>query len=256
MNRIGYALRGIPLLLVLSLPAGVRAQSLVRPVPAVHHSVFHTLRLLRSNDATALTGKASQPVRVTWDVWDPRAELPADTCAEILRLQSHAEVIIDDYANLLSANRKRGFEQVHIRGGRATGTAFMIDGMQVTNLTFGGQAVALPDPSVGGMVIMEGGLSAEFGNTLDIENAVVIGLLPDIDRDKFKFIGNSSLRGARLVSQSAELLYDAELIARNMTNVEFWDNPRFMDHYTASMFLPHTDQDLFPSVTARRERPD
>lgn len=103
-------------------------------------------------------------------------------------------------------------------------------------------------------------IAGNFGNTLDIENAVTIGLLPDIDREKFKFAGNTSLRGARLVTQSAELLYDAELIARNMTNVEFWDNPSFMDHYMASMFFPHTNMDLFPEVaermkTAKNTRP-
>jgi uncharacterized 2Fe-2S/4Fe-4S cluster protein (DUF4445 family) len=94
-------------------------------------------------------------------------------------------------------------------------------------------------------------IAGNFGNTLDIENAITLGLLPDIDRDKFKFVGNSSLRGARLVCQSAELLHDAETIARNMTNVEFWDNPRFMEHYTASMFFPHTDDSVFPTVMER-----
>lgn len=94
-------------------------------------------------------------------------------------------------------------------------------------------------------------LAGNFGNTLDIENAITIGLLPDIDRDKFKFVGNSSLRGARLINQSSELLYDAEIVARMMTNVEFWDNPMFMEHYMASMFFPHTDAARFPTVTAR-----
>jgi len=94
-------------------------------------------------------------------------------------------------------------------------------------------------------------IAGNFGNSLDIENAVTIGLLPDIDRGKFKFVGNSSLRGAAMVVRSAELLYDAEIIARNMTNVEFWDNPKFMDQYTASMFLPHTDETRFPSVSKR-----
>jgi len=97
-------------------------------------------------------------------------------------------------------------------------------------------------------------LAGNFGNTLDIENAVTIGLLPDIDREKFKFVGNTSLRGASLVNQSAELLYDAELAARMITNVEFWDNPMFMEHYMASMFFPHTDLARFPSVSDRMEK--
>ena len=59
------------------------------------------------------------------------AELPVNTVMEILRLQSHAEVITNDYGALLSANRKRGIEQIHIRGGRAAETALMINGMQM-----------------------------------------------------------------------------------------------------------------------------
>lgn len=94
-------------------------------------------------------------------------------------------------------------------------------------------------------------LAGNFGNTLDIENAVTIGLLPDVDRAKFKFVGNSSLLGAQMVNQSIELLYDAELVARMMTNVEFWDNPMFMEQYMASMFFPHTDLARFPAVEER-----
>ncbi|WP_396133680.1 ASKHA domain-containing protein [Faecalibacillus intestinalis] len=37
-----------------------------------------------------------------------------------------------------------------------------------------------------------------MGNSLDIENSIMIGLLPDIDRDKFDYIGNSSLIGSYL----------------------------------------------------------
>lgn len=97
-------------------------------------------------------------------------------------------------------------------------------------------------------------IAGNFGNTLDIENAITIGLLPDIDRDKFKFVGNASLYGAALVTKSSELLHDAELVAKMLTNVEFWDNPVFMEYYLASMFLPHTDAEKFPSVAERLRR--
>ena len=91
-------------------------------------------------------------------------------------------------------------------------------------------------------------LAGNFGNTLDIENAITIGLLPDMDREKFKFVGNTSLRGAAMVTMSSDMLHDAEIIGKMMTNVEFWDNPAFMEHYMASMFFPHTDEGRFPSV--------
>ncbi len=116
---------------------------------------------------------------------------------------------------------------------------------------YAGYSTLLEHVGMGIADIQDVFLAGNFGNTLDIENAVTIGLLPDVDRDKFKFVGNSSLRGAALVNMSAELLYDAELVARMMTNVEFWDNPMFMEQYTASMFLPHTDDHKFPTVSAR-----
>jgi uncharacterized 2Fe-2S/4Fe-4S cluster protein (DUF4445 family) len=36
-------------------------------------------------------------------------------------------------------------------------------------------------------------LAGNFGNCLNIEKAITIGLLPDIPRDRFVFIGNGSL---------------------------------------------------------------
>lgn len=98
-------------------------------------------------------------------------------------------------------------------------------------------------------------IAGNFGNSLDIENAITLGLLPDIDREKFKFVGNSSLLGARMLYWSSELLHDAERLGRIMTNVEFWDNNRFMEQYMAAMFFPHTDQASFKNVMERiRER--
>ncbi len=92
-------------------------------------------------------------------------------------------------------------------------------------------------------------IAGTFGSNLDIENAVTIGLLPDLPRDRFVFIGNGSLLGARLASFSEELLRDGQKIAAMMTNIELSENADFMANYMAAMFLPHTHSELFPSVT-------
>jgi len=101
--------------------------------------------------------RALPPARPAREAWAMEADIPADTMFEILRLQSHAEVVTDDLGALPTADGKRGFDHVHIRGGRGTGTAFMIDGMQVTNLTFGGMAVSVAPSGVAEMIVMEGG---------------------------------------------------------------------------------------------------
>jgi uncharacterized 2Fe-2S/4Fe-4S cluster protein (DUF4445 family) len=87
-----------------------------------------------------------------------------------------------------------------------------------------------------------------FGKYLRIEQAQAIGLFPEVDVDKFTFVGNGSLLGARLVSFSKDMLKAAEQVALMMTNVELSDNQSFMDHYMAAMFLPHTDMTRFPAM--------
>jgi uncharacterized 2Fe-2S/4Fe-4S cluster protein (DUF4445 family) len=96
-------------------------------------------------------------------------------------------------------------------------------------------------------VIIAGG----FGHYIDVEKAKVIGLLPDLPDNKFRFIGNGSLSGAHFVSLDSDIWLEARNIAGMMTNVELSNNNRFMEEFVGAMFLPHTDQDLFPEVTER-----
>lgn len=87
-----------------------------------------------------------------------------------------------------------------------------------------------------------------FGSYLDIPKAIGIGLLPDIDQSRIRFVGNSSLMGARMCLLSAHTMERAVQIAKNTTNIELSNYHPFMDEYVAAMFLPHTDRRLFPSV--------
>jgi uncharacterized 2Fe-2S/4Fe-4S cluster protein (DUF4445 family) len=91
-------------------------------------------------------------------------------------------------------------------------------------------------------------LAGNFGNSLNIERAITIGLLPDIPRERFAFIGNGSLSGARLVNFSNDMLNAARKVAQMMTNIELSENNDFNNNYVAALFLPHTDGRLFPSV--------
>jgi uncharacterized 2Fe-2S/4Fe-4S cluster protein (DUF4445 family) len=103
------------------------------------------------------------------------------------------------------------------------------------------------DPSDVEEVIIAGA----FGSHLDIERSITIGLLPDIPRDRFIFVGNGSLTGARLTSFSDDLLDDARRVAMMMTNLELSERRDFMDDYVAALFLPHTHADEFPQVSRR-----
>jgi uncharacterized 2Fe-2S/4Fe-4S cluster protein (DUF4445 family) len=99
------------------------------------------------------------------------------------------------------------------------------------------------------MVIIAGG----FGHYIDPEKAQVIGLLPELPLNRFIFVGNGSLLGARLLSFSKGFLRDVERIASMMTNIELSNNNKFMDEFIAAMFLPHTEQRAFPGVIKRLE---
>jgi len=94
-------------------------------------------------------------------------------------------------------------------------------------------------------------IAGAFGSSMDIEKSITLGLLPDIARDRFAFIGNGSLLGARLTSFSADILDDARRVAEMMTNIELSENVDFMNNYIAALFLPHTNADEFSSVTKR-----
>ena len=94
-------------------------------------------------------------------------------------------------------------------------------------------------------------LAGNFGSSLNIEKAITIGLLPDIPQDRFVFIGNGSLSGARLVAFSTDMLNDSRKVAQMMTNIELSENNDFTDNYIAALFLPHTDEKAFPNVIAK-----
>lgn len=97
-------------------------------------------------------------------------------------------------------------------------------------------------------------LAGNFGNSLDIGKAITIGLLPDIPLDRFVFIGNGSLAGARMVNFSTDLLDQSRMVAQMMTNIELSENSTFSDNYIAAMFLPHTDEKSFPTVMQKIKR--
>jgi uncharacterized 2Fe-2S/4Fe-4S cluster protein (DUF4445 family) len=87
-----------------------------------------------------------------------------------------------------------------------------------------------------------------FGNYIDIENAITIGLLPDLPRKRFKFIGNAALGGAVQCLLSAEKRKEALAVYEALTYLELSTSSSFFDEFSSASFLPHTDLELFPSV--------
>ena len=98
-------------------------------------------------------------------------------------------------------------------------------------------------------IILAGG----FGSYVDLEKAMTIGLLPEMDPEKVIFIGNGSLLGAKMSSLTNRIRRDVVEVTKKMTNFELSDTPSYMDNYVAALFLPHTDINKFPRLKSRMD---
>lgn len=95
-------------------------------------------------------------------------------------------------------------------------------------------------------------ISGGFGNYLNVRRAICLGLLPDLPPEKIVFIGNGSLRGAKRILLSRRAEEESRRIAGMMTYFELSADNRFMDEFSAAMFIPHTDVERFPSCGKTR----
>ena len=86
-----------------------------------------------------------------------------------------------------------------------------------------------------------------IGSGINMKNAINIGMLPDVELEKYHYIGNSSLTGAYTMVLSDEATAKCHEVGANMTYLELSTYPGYMDSFVAACFLPHTDASLFPS---------
>ncbi len=97
------------------------------------------------------------------------------------------------------------------------------------------------------VIILAGG----FGSYVDLEKAMTIGLLPEVNPDQVIYLGNSSLLGARMSSFTNILRRDVVSVVQMMTNFELAETVSYMDHYVGALFLPHTELNYFPRLKER-----
>ena len=91
-------------------------------------------------------------------------------------------------------------------------------------------------------------IGGSFGQYINVEKAIEIGLLPDMPWEEFHFLGNTAIMGgyhALLNWQSAQRI---DQIAKQMTYIELSADNTFFDAFMSALFLPHTDLSLFPTV--------
>jgi len=78
-------------------------------------------------------------------------------------------------------------------------------------------------------------VAGAFGSSLDIRNAVSLGLLPDVPPEKISFIGNASLAGARLLLLSRPARAVAEALAAKVSHVSLATRPDFQDEFVLAL---------------------
>ena len=91
-------------------------------------------------------------------------------------------------------------------------------------------------------------IAGGFGRFLDLDKAMILGLVPELPIETFEYIGNSSLMGATMALVAGEFRKKQEDLAHRMTYIDLSSDPAYMDHYTGALFLPHTDPKRFPSA--------
>jgi uncharacterized 2Fe-2S/4Fe-4S cluster protein (DUF4445 family) len=97
-------------------------------------------------------------------------------------------------------------------------------------------------------------IAGGFGRYIQVADAVLIGLLPDLPFEHFTYIGNSALTGAYIALLSRERRQELAALAARMTYVDLSSDPGYMDSYISALFLPHTDWGQFPTVRERLGR--
>jgi uncharacterized 2Fe-2S/4Fe-4S cluster protein (DUF4445 family) len=97
-------------------------------------------------------------------------------------------------------------------------------------------------------------IAGNFGNHVDPEMAVRIGMIPDLPLETYHGIGNSSLLGASMIMCDRTLLVEAERVRNTITYVELNVNVELMNEFRGALFIPHTDPKLFPSVALDSEQ--
>jgi uncharacterized 2Fe-2S/4Fe-4S cluster protein (DUF4445 family) len=82
-------------------------------------------------------------------------------------------------------------------------------------------------------------IAGGFGNFIRRNNAQRIGLLPnEIEHKRIRYLGNTSLAGARLTARSLECRRQAEAIARQTEHVDLSLDRDFQEAFADAMIFP------------------
>jgi len=89
-----------------------------------------------------------------------------------------------------------------------------------------------------------------FGTYTDLENAIRLGIFPELPNGEVHPIGNGSLSGAYATLMSMEKRKEAREIAERTVYVDLLVDVEFMEEYSRALYLPGA-KEYFPSHSRR-----
>ena len=106
--------------------------------------------------------------------------------------------------------------------------------------------IGVPMDAIGEFMI-----AGAFGTHINKESAVMIGMYPDMERERLILPGNTSLKGAYEMLLHRENLKRVDRIIEQMEYVQFGEVEQFIHLMDGARALPHTDIERYPSVKKR-----
>jgi uncharacterized 2Fe-2S/4Fe-4S cluster protein (DUF4445 family) len=120
---------------------------------------------------------------------------------------------------------------------------------------FAGAKILLESTGHGFGDIQQLWIAGGFGSYMNVENAVLLGMIPDLPRERVRFVGNTAVRGAKQALLSSEALARSREIATSVTYYDLITYPGYYDEFMSAKFLPHTEGELFPTVNRAEVQP-
>ena len=97
-------------------------------------------------------------------------------------------------------------------------------------------------------------LAGAFGSHIDVQHAMVLGLIPDCKLDQVSSAGNAAGTGARIALLNRGSRAEIEDLVKNIEKIETAMEPKFQDYFVDAMAFPNK-RDAFPKLFSQIAKP-
>ena len=97
-------------------------------------------------------------------------------------------------------------------------------------------------------------LAGAFGSHIDVQRAMVLGLIPDCALDQVSSAGNAAGTGARIALLNRGSRDLIERLVKRIEKIETALEPKFQDYFVDAMAFPNKS-DAFPKLFSKVVRP-